>query len=160
MKQCYSTVVRVKQFKYKDELYPFSSQRRHVSGGFYLLPAAVTTELGSSVFQSRPSLEHRSWLSLEPATTDTSFSTSRNTDGSMLTYAHAHTHTSIPLAVQQVCEKQSHPDMALIRVVYTKWPSLIWSVWAYHNRWWHKNIIEMHENCFFSLSRWCAIFVC
>lgn len=51
----------------------------------YLLPAAVTTELGSSVFQSRPSLEHRSWLSLEPATTDTSFSTSRMTDGSMLT---------------------------------------------------------------------------
>lgn len=51
----------------------------------YLLPAAMTTELGSSVFQSRPSLEHRSWLSFEPATTDTSFSTSRMTDGSMLT---------------------------------------------------------------------------
>lgn len=51
----------------------------------YLLPAAVTTELGSSVLHSRPSLEQRSWLSLEPATTDTSFSTSRTTDGSMLT---------------------------------------------------------------------------
>lgn len=54
----------------------------------YLLPAAVTTELGSSVFQSRPSLKHRSWLSFEPATTDTSFSTSRNTEGSMLTCTH------------------------------------------------------------------------
>lgn len=64
-----------------------------VSGASYLLPAAVTTELGSSVFQSRPSLEHRSWLSFEPATTDTSFSTSRNTDGSMLTYTQTRTHT-------------------------------------------------------------------
>lgn len=53
--------------------------------GSYVLPAAMTTELGSRVFQSRPSLEHRSWLSLEPATAETSFSTFRITDGSTLT---------------------------------------------------------------------------
>lgn len=69
-------------------LRPLLPGMRRISGRnqmFYLLPAAVTTELGSSVFQSRPSFEQRSWLSLEPATADTSFSTSRNTDGSMLT---------------------------------------------------------------------------
>lgn len=66
-------------------LFPETRQSSSRGEKSYLLPAAVTTELGSSVFQSRPSLEQRSWLSLEPATADTSFSTSRNTDGSMLT---------------------------------------------------------------------------
>lgn len=69
----------------------------HLSWASYLLPAAVSTELGSSVFQSRPSLEHRSWLSFEPATTDTSFSTSRNIDGSMLTYTQTYFYSFLGL---------------------------------------------------------------